>query len=219
MNAGNLLSYSIPVLKTSTKGADALELMSDHYVQHLPIVNSEQLLGLISEEDVLEHDSEESIGSYQLSLQQAQVHESTHIFDVMSQLAHAKLSLIPVVGDQEEFLGVISLQDLINYFASSFSFGEAGGIIVLEMSKPDYALSEISRVVEAEGVAILSTFISATLEDNRIYVHIKINKLEIQRVTAALERYGYDVHAMYSDDQDSDVYKDRFESFMHYLNF
>ena len=87
------------------------------------------------------------------------------------------------------------------------------------MSKPDYALSEIARVVEAEGVAILNTFIAATPNDNKIHVHIKINKLEIQRVTAALERYGYDVHAMYSDHQDSDVYKDRYESFMHYLNF
>ena len=127
MNAGNLLSYSIPVLKTSTRGAEALDLMSDHYVQHLPIVNNEQLLGLISEEDILEHDHEESIGSYHLSLQQAQVHESAHIFDVMSQLAHAKLSVIPVVGDQDEFLGVISLQDLITFFAGSFSFGEIGG--------------------------------------------------------------------------------------------
>jgi CBS domain-containing protein len=219
MNAGNLISYSIPVLKTSATGQEALDLMSDHYVQHLPIVNNEQLLGLISEADVFENDSNASIGSYQLSLMHAQVQETDHVFDVLSQLAQNKLSVIPVVDKQDLFLGVISLQDLVNYFANSFSFGENGGIIVLEMSKPDYALSEIARVVESEGVAILSTFISATPEENKIFVHIKINKIEAQRVSAALERYGYDIHAMYSDNKDSDIYQDRFESFMHYLNF
>ena len=219
MNAINLISYSIPLLKTSNTGREALELMSDHYVQHLPIVNNEQLLGIISEEDILENDEMESIGSYQLSIPQARVKSTDHIFEVLAQVSRSKLTVIPVVDENEKFLGVISQQDLLKYFAESFSFGDSGGILVLEMSKSDYALSEICRVAEAENVAIICSFITRSTEENQINVHIKISDPEVHRVTAAFSRYGYNVVATYTEDPDLDVFKDRYESFMHYLNF
>jgi CBS domain-containing protein len=219
MNAVNIISYSIPLLKTSTSGLEALELMSDHYVQHLPIVNNEQLLGLISEQDVLENDESESIGSYQLSLQHPQVRSNDHIFEVLAQMARGKLTVIPVVDETDNFLGVISQQDLIQYFADSFSFSEVGGIVVLEMSKSAYAMSEIARIVEAENVAIISSFITRSQEEEKIHVHLKISTPEVFRATASLERYGYHIVAMYTEQPDIDSFKDRYESFMHYLNF
>jgi len=193
--------------------------MSDHCVQHLPIVNNEQLLGIISEDDIFENDETESIGSYQLKIQQAQVKSTDHIFEVMAQVSRSKLTVIPVVDEDEKFLGVISQQDLLKYFADSFSFTDNGGILVLEMSKSDYALSEICRVAEAENVAIICSFITRSVEENKINVHIKISDSDVYRVTAAFDRYGYNVVATYTERPDLDVFKDRYESFMHYLNF
>ena len=218
MNASNLISQDIVPLKTSDSGKEALELMSEYYVRHLPIVNNEQLLGLISEEDILEHAVEEAIGSYDLSLDRPYVREGDHIFEVMGQVAKKDLSVVPVIDAHDNFLGVISQHSLLHYFSSSFSFGEQGSIIVLEMGKQDYALSEISRVIESENVAILASFIHTELSSNQILVHLKINKLDMHRVTAALERYDYKIKAMYTEELDDDVFMDRFESFMHYLN-
>ncbi len=218
MKAANLISDEIVSIKTSTTGQEAMDLMNDHYISHLPIVNNEQFLGLISEEDLLNNELSEAIGSYQLSLKKPFVRETDHVFELMAQTAHLNLTLIPVVDHEDNYLGVISQQSLLKYFSQSFSFTEKGSIIVLEMTKSDYALSEIARVVESEGVAIITSFISLDEVTNKIYVHLKVNQLEVHRVIAALERYEYVVHSMYTEDQDSDVFKDRFESFMHYLN-
>ena len=68
MLAESLISTEIIPLQTSDNGATALEMMSDFYVRHLPIVNNKQLLGLISEDDILDYDVNEAIGSYSLSL-------------------------------------------------------------------------------------------------------------------------------------------------------
>ena len=68
MNANQLLSDEIIPLKTSDTGEEALGAMSDFGVKHFPIVNNEQFLGLISEEDILDYDVEDAIGSYSLSL-------------------------------------------------------------------------------------------------------------------------------------------------------
>ncbi len=218
MNASNLISQDIVPLKTSNTGREALELMSDYYVQHLPIVNNEQLLGLISEEDILDHSIEEPVGSYDLSLQQPYVRERDHVFDVLAQVTRLNLTVVPVIDHDEVYLGVISQQSLLHYFARSFSFAERGSIIVLEMSKHDYSLSEIGRVVESEGATVIGAFISGQEDNSQILVHLKINKNEVHRVIAAMERFEYKVKAMYVEQMDDDVFRDRFESFMHYLN-
>ena len=123
--------------------------------------------------------------------------------------------------DSENSLFFLPLAVIFNICptsSSSFSFSEPGSIVVLEMGKRDYALSEIARVVEAEGVVILGSFISSEENSNQIHVHLKINKLEVQRVIAALERYEYKVKAMYMEEVDDHIFQDRFESFMHFLN-
>ena len=88
MIASELISHLVMPLMTSDTGEEALTLMGINHVKHLPIVNESQLLGLISEEDILTHDVDEPIGSYQLSLVRPYAYEEEHLFEVMSKMAH-----------------------------------------------------------------------------------------------------------------------------------
>ena len=73
MVAENLISSAVLPLRTSDSGKAALASMENFNVRHLPIVNDQQLLGVISENDILIHNTNEPIGSYQLSLLRAYV--------------------------------------------------------------------------------------------------------------------------------------------------
>ncbi|MBX2816978.1 MAG: CBS domain-containing protein [Saprospiraceae bacterium] len=217
MNASSLISDDIIPLRTSTLGSEALEIMSEFHLAHLPIVNDKQLLGILSEEDILEHDVAEPVGAYHLSLSRVEAKQNDHIFDVMGMMTRHKLTSLPVVDEDATYLGLISDRDLLRYFGNAFAFDDLGGIIVLQMSKPDYSLSEIARIVESEQTFIISTFITSEALSNRIQVHLRLNTTDLQRVVAALERFEYDVQALYTLDDSADIYKDRYESFMHYL--
>ena len=48
-----LLSQSLPSLRLSDKVYQALQLMNDNHVTHLPITEGEKFIGNISEEDLL----------------------------------------------------------------------------------------------------------------------------------------------------------------------
>src|SRR5690606_10866548 len=148
MIARELISQLIHPLRTSDTGEQALTYMHVYHLKHLPIVNNEQLLGTIAEEDITTHTLSEAIGSYDLSLSRAFVHDTAHMFEAMSVMADNKLTAIPVVDDKDNYLGLITLEDLIQYYARSFSFAEPGGIIVLELHRANYSLAEISRIVE-----------------------------------------------------------------------
>ncbi|MFK8101195.1 MAG: CBS domain-containing protein [Saprospiraceae bacterium] len=218
MIASTLLSMDIVPLRTSDTGSEALSIMSDFYVKHLPIVNNEELLGLLSEDDILDNDVEEAVGSYQLSISKPYVKDNDHLYEVLRVMSDHNLSVVPVVDSEQNYLGLITQEDLLRFFAKSGSFTEPGSIIVIEISKRDYSLSEIARIVESENAAILSSFITTNLESTRVDVTLKINKQDISRILASLVRYEYQIKASFQESQYFDTLSDRFDSLMTYLN-
>ena len=218
MIAKNLITYDLTPLMTSDSGDAALAIMNIFHVKHLPIVNNEQFLGLISEDDIFEHNLEEPIGSYALSLIRPFAREKDHLCEVMAKLAEGNLTVIPVIDDEEKYLGVITQDDLMQFYAKSFSFTEPGSIVVLETTRTNYSLSEISGIVEQEGAAILGTFLTFDDETNKVYVTLKINKTNIQHILASFQRYDYGIAGSFFEEEYFDGLKSRYDALMSYLN-
>ena len=59
METKSLISYDLPVLALNDSGQRALQLMSEHRVFHLPLVQRDNYLALISEDDLLDWDTPE----------------------------------------------------------------------------------------------------------------------------------------------------------------
>ena len=218
MIASTLVSNEIIPLRTSDTGNEALSIMNEFGVRHLPIVNDKQLLGLISEDDILDFDVEEAVGSYRLSTYRPYVHASDHLYEVIKVLSQQKLTLMPVVNDEEEYIGLISQEDLIHYFAKIGSFTESGSILVLELGRRDYSLVEIARIVESEGAAILSSFVTSNMDTMRINVTLKINRPNLMSIIATFERFDYTIKATFSEEQFNDNIRERYDMLMTYLN-
>jgi len=216
--AKDLISNEVTPLMTSDSGEEAVTMMSIYQVRHLPIVNNEQLLGLISEDDIYSEDMEEAIGSYQLHMARPFCYEGDHLFEVMSKIAENQLTVVPVVDKNESYLGLITQGDLMMFYASSFSFAERGSIIVVETTKTNYSLAELSRIIEGENAAILSTFLTSNNDTNTVLVTIKINKQEVQHIIASLNRFEYTIKASFSEEEYVDTLKERYDSLMSYLN-
>lgn len=218
MIAKELISKTIDSLRTSDTGEETIAMMGIFHVKHLPIVNNEQLLGLISEEEILDKNLEEAIGSYRLSMIKPYVQQYDHLFEVMRIMSQHRLTVVPVVDHDNKYLGLITQEDLIAYFAANFSFAETGSIIVIETDMINYSLSEISRIVEGESASILATFLSRMADSTKIQITIKINQMSVSRIVASLERFGYHIHGAFTEDDYEDVLKDRYDSLMSYLN-
>lgn len=218
MIAKQLISQSIPPLKTSDTGEQAMAMMQLYNVRHMPIVNNEQLLGILSEEDILNNNDTEPIGSYHLALADSFVNEEVHIFEVMSKIAMSKLSVIAVIDYDENYAGMITLEKLLQCYADSFSFKEPGSILILETTKRNYSLHEISRIVEEESAAIISCFLTDHENQANIYVTLKINKHEINHIIASFERYDYGIKASFTKEEYFSTLQDRYDSLMKYLS-
>lgn len=219
MIAKDLVTDKIPAVRTSMTGLEVLTLMDEYGVSHFPIANNEQFLGLISEDDIftLNH-FEESIGNHKLSLNRAFVTEDQHIYDVIRILAEMKLSLVPVLDSRNKYLGVITLETLVKSFASLTAADSPGGILVLELNESEYSLSQIAQIVESNDARILSVYLRTFKDSTKLEVTVKINKMDLSAIIATFNRYDYIIRASFSESEYDDYLRDRFDSFMTYLN-
>jgi acetoin utilization protein AcuB len=219
MLAKELIKDLIPPLKTSDTGLKALSWMEEFKVKHLPIVNKEDFLGLISEEDILSLNApEEPIGNHTLSLIRPYVSEDQHIYEVIKLITKLNLSLVPVLSNREQYLGVIIIPDLMEAIAILTAVNNPGGIIVLELNVNDYSLAEIAQIVESDDAKILSSYVSPHPNSTKMEVTLKVNKVDLTRLLASFYRYEYNVKASYHESEFNGDMQDRFDSFMNYLN-
>lgn len=220
MLAKDLISDMIPALKTSDSGVKALYWMDIFRISHLPIVNNQDFLGLISDKDIYDLNmAEEPIGNHKLSLFSPFVNDNQHIYEVIEIASRLKLTVVPVLNTRNHFLGVITLNDLIHYFADLTALNHPGGIIVMELNANDYSLSEISQIVESNDAKILSLYIKSSSESMKLELTMKINTTEITSVLQTFERYNYHIKASYMEEETLDeMYENRYDSFMRYLN-
>ncbi|WP_316772370.1 CBS domain-containing protein [Pedobacter frigiditerrae] len=219
MIAAELISNIIPPLKTSDTVQKALERMSEFKLYHLPIVNESQFLGLVSEEELIEvRDQETPIGTLALSIINPFVFEESHIYDVIRLFNQLQLSLVPVLDSNKNYIGVVSINNLLEYTANTYAVKEPGGIVVLSISNRNNSLAHMAQIVEADNAQILSSYVSSFPDSTRLEVTLKINKTELSGIIASFERYDYEVKAVFNNTQNDDGSTDRFNSFMNYLN-
>ncbi|MCF8373266.1 MAG: CBS domain-containing protein [Bacteroidales bacterium] len=220
MIAKELISEQIPVLHTSDSGQKALNLMDVYRVSHLPIVNHTEFLGLISDTDIYDiNRTEEAIGNHSLSLFSPYIFSDQHIYEIIAMVSKLKLTVIPVLKRNKEYLGVITLSTLVHQFNRLLAVGQSGGIIVLELNLNDYSLSEIARIVESNDAKILSLYVSTPEESMKMNVTLKINRVEIAPILQSFERYNYTIKdTIMEDDEMYSMFDFRYEEFMKYLS-
>jgi acetoin utilization protein AcuB len=218
MLAIELISDAIPPVHTSDTIQKVLDRMAEFRVRHLPIVNEDQFLGLLAEQDVLaEPDHNVQIGAVALSLVNPYVLEDQHIYDVIRLFYEQQLSIVPVLDNKRNYLGMISINTMNGYFAKLTSVAQPGGIIVLEINSRNNSLAHMAQIVESDNAQILSSYISTYPDSTKMDVTLKINKQDISAIVASFLRYEYDIKATFNHN-DNDNSMDRYDSLMNYLN-
>jgi CBS domain-containing protein len=218
--AKDLISEVVPALKTSDTGLQALSWMDIFRISHLPIVNNQEFLGLISDKDIYNLNmADEAIGNHKLSLFSPYVLLGQHIYEVIEIVSRLKLTVVPVLDEQKSYQGLITLNDLLQNFANLSALKHPGGIIELELNVNDYTLTEISQIVESNDAKILSLYVSSPEDSMKMNITLKVNTTDITSIIQTFNRYNYTVKASYMEsDELEDLLHNRYEAFMKFLN-
>ena len=219
MRAISLISDTLPSLKMTDTDSRALRWMNELHVDQLPVINNHKFLGLVSELDILDRNTpDEPVINHELQRQGLFVKDNDHLFEVLKISSEKKLTVIPVLDKQENYLGSITLNQLLDFFTKETDIIETGGIIVLEVEVRNYSVTEIARIIETNGGSILGLFAGSNADPNLRDVTIKINRADLNPIIAAFERFNYHIKDTYQEEEYFHDVRDRFDSLMNYLN-
>lgn len=215
----NLISTSIPSVKTTDTVFHVLEMMADHYVKQLPVIGEDKYLGLVFEDDLVNIEDDTSvIESLSQHLSKVSVQGNVHFIEAVQTANDYHLTLVPVIEKENDFLGVILLGDLLRTLGKISGASDPGGLIVLEMDQRNFSFAEISKLVETNDAQItqLNTFWDNSSES--FIVTIKINKFEISDIVATFQRYDYLVKYYFGEELYENELKDNYDHLMNYLS-
>ena len=219
MIAKEVATYDILPLNVSDTCSFALNAMDENRVNHLPVVHERELLGVISEFDLVNHpDMQDVVGNVKLSLPNAFISAFQHVFDVMKMMTEMKLSLLPVIEQKNLYSGVITLPNLLRYLTLNASVLNPGGLIILEVAENNYSMAEISQIVESNDARIIAAIFTTNPNSTSVIITLKINIVDLNPVIQTFERFNYTIKATFAEKDDLDDLKERYDALMNYLS-
>jgi CBS-domain-containing membrane protein len=214
-----LINNNIPRLQLKDSVSKALRLISDFRVTHLPVIKDEKFLGLIGEDDLLDQDEPKMpMELMQEFFIRAAVRDNEHFLNAVTCSNQFDTTVVPVINEENDLMGVITTNDLLKTLGNFAGTNEIGGIIVLEMERSQFTISEISRIVESNDATILHLNTTVHAETGMLTVTLHINKKEIAAVVATFERYEYDVIYYFGNENFENEIHSNYRHLMNYLD-
>lgn len=220
MIASELIVDILPPIKPSESCGKAIKWINEFKVSHLPVVNKNEFIGIISEEMLYDiNDEEVSIADSGCQLLNVFVYADQHIFEAMKLMSENNLSIMPILDRNDNYLGATTLPHLMALTTNTTSVKEPGGVIVLSVNSNDYSLAQIAQIVESNNARILSSYITSSPDSTEMEITIKVNKQELGSIIQTFERYEYNIVESYQENQgDIDDMKSRYDHLMKFLD-
>lgn len=206
-----------PQLHLQDSVEKALQLMNDLKATHLPVVADDKFLGLISEEDLTDEKGNITLEFFQSGLVSAAVNVNNHFLKAAAIFDLYHTNVVAVINENNELVGTISAAAMVAATAIFCGSSEYGALVVLEIERTKFAISEINSIVESDGATILHLNVAPHPNPLLLEVTVQINKKEISAILATFERYEYSVSYYSGEEMFENEISSNYDNLMSYL--
>ena len=200
----------------------ALAHLAELQMESIPVVDSKtsQVAGIVTREDLQNHGNEENLAITDI-MEKGEpilVNPEQHIFEVTGLLLRNKVRFLPVVGENDRYLGIVWRKHLFGSLSDMLSLSEYGTVLTISIDKENYVLSDIIRLIEQEETRVRGLTVETHQNDEAIKrISVKLDQTDVSRVIASLRRHGYVVHSESRDDILEMEYEQRADEFLRFL--
>jgi CBS domain-containing protein len=212
-----LISHPAPPYHPDETVAAALDLMEEWKVEHWPIVAEGVCKGLLSEETLLDAKITDVLADLNNDYLPFWVSTEEHFLYALGLMTERKLTVLPVVDEAGEYIGVMMQKDLLDRLALFTGAQLPGGVVVLQISPVDYSLGEIIRLVETNDAQIRQLNTQIDEVTGMLMVTIRINKQEISDIIATFQRYDYRIVYFAGEEQYENELRRNYHHLLHYI--
>ncbi len=202
-------------------GQQTIEALQEFFIDvpysHFAVLNEGTYIGCIAAADVETFDADKKVMDYKYALEGFFARDTMIWLDVLEVFAKNHTNIVPVLNQENAYLGYYELEDIVKFFHETPFLKEQGGIIVVKKSASEYSMSQITQIIESNNGKLLGLFISeADLES--VQVTIKIALGGMNDIIQTFRRYNYEIVSEHNEDNYLNNLKERSEYLDKYLN-
>jgi len=212
MIVGEVMSKKLYTIKKSDSLKKAQDLMVQHSIRHLPVVDQGELLGIITESDVrgafinqgrptgtgktgkveVLNPAKMKVNDY-MTRNPLVVVPETHIEDAALMIYKNKIGALPVIK-RNKLVGIISIMDMLGIFVDLMGILHSSSRIDVVMGKDPKNFEKVSSVINKEGLNIISVGMAPYLKDKTKQVYFfRLDLCETKNVVNKIEKAGFHV--------------------------
>src|SRR4051812_23430861 len=132
MLVNQLITNHYPSVEPDDKIFAALQLMDDFDILHIAVVDHNKFLGVLNKDDLLDADENAPIKVVMGGMLQKALKASEHFLSAVRFASDNNLSMVPVINEDQEWVGAIPIMDLLKAAGQFMGVEEPGAVIVLE---------------------------------------------------------------------------------------
>jgi CBS domain-containing protein len=213
----DFLNTNIKALRTTDTVADAQDLFAEYPFSHFPVLEDGIYIGCAGSEDVELMDIDKTMDDIRFNFERFFVRDTTIWLDVLEVFAKNETNLVPVLSEDNKYLGYYEITDIIKFFDQTPFLKEAGGILVVEKGVQEYSMSEVAQIVESNNGRLLGLFVSEASHE-KVQITVKISLGGLSEIIQTFRRYNYDIITEHQEDAYLNTLKDRSDYLDKYLN-
>ncbi len=217
MRINQLLDLNISSLSDQVSYTDLQEQFSDSSLQYVVILyDTGELLGTITREQFQAIEDSEQFDLSNL-VDNLHLFDYYHILEALREFMKSGKEHLPVLDDNGFYVGFCHVQDVLYHYTRTMGIVEAGSMLVLQTTIQNYSLIDIAKIVESNQAKVLHLYVNSHPDSTQLEITMLLNVSEINDIISTFNRFDYQVnYSSYSSSQ-KDFIKERYDSFMHFL--
>lgn len=185
------------VVTLDQKVQDCVELMREHSIRHLPVVEKQKLVGLVTESDLREVFLASLVEDLTIAgvmiTEPMTVTPDAEIEDAAKLIYYHKIGGLPVVDDYGQVVGIITVADLVEAFIELMGLLKSSSRIDVVLGDDPEAFERVSGLIRSKGGEVISVGISGEdLGEGRTYF-FRLEKCDVESIASALQEAGFEV--------------------------
>ena len=213
----NFINNDYNALKIEGQIADVQDFFEDVNFSHFPVLENDIYIGSISRNDLEAFDFNKILSDYKYSFERFFTRENSILLEVLEVFSKNHTNLIPVLNDDNKYLGYYEIEEIIKSFQETPFLSESGNIIIVRKAILDYSMSQIAQIVESNNGKLLGVYVSNSDLLN-IEITLKINVGDINDIIQSFRRYNFEIISDHMQDDYISILKENANYLEKYLS-
>ena len=175
---------------------DALNILHQNSIRHLPVVNCEKFAGFVSESDIrqvllLPGGNDMKIEEI-MNKNPVTIGPEENLEEAAKLINQYKVGGLPVLDDNK-LVGIITVGDILAAFIEMMGVLQASSRIDVILGDNAEAFEKVSRIIKQKGGEIISVGMGNESDNDKKFYFFRLKKCDVDIIAKSIKDNGYEV--------------------------